>query len=351
MITLDQVKDVPFKVKVTETNAFIREVPYKDQAKKPFQLVPDFDKLANHALHNHYCLSFINCPFHLDFENLIAHFDWCCRYLYFNFEQSLLRLEIFARLEQLHLDKAKLEYLIQALEKYPEAYSYALHEADDRQKWALLKKTNFQKCSDFQHIVATDRQQRSLLLQHLQSLLYAISPIHIPADPVTEVDIPAAQQEKLQPIKPTAKPREREASLVRYLKLNEDLLPAACNRVIEFLYDYLEPAFRRTYTLEEFSAIFTKEDGPTLELVKKANWDNQALMILFQELKNEKVLVVSWPVVEQKVKMFKENGNPFSGFSQLSSGKINTKKQNAVKKALEPLFALINKQFNSSRKK
>jgi len=33
MITLNQVKDVPFKVKVTETNAFIREVPYKDQAK------------------------------------------------------------------------------------------------------------------------------------------------------------------------------------------------------------------------------------------------------------------------------------------------------------------------------
>jgi hypothetical protein len=347
MITLDQVKDVPFKVKVTETNAFIREVPYKDQAKKPFQLVPDFDKLANHALHNHYCLSFINCPFHLDFENMVAHFDWCCRYLYFNFEQSLLRLEIFARLEQLHLDKAKLEYLVQALEKYPEAYSYALHEADDRQKWALLKKTNFQKCSDFQLIVATDRQQRSLLLQHLQSLLYAISP----ADPVTDVDVSPAQQEKLQPIKPTAKPREREASLAQYLKLNEDLLSAACQKVIEFLYDYLEPAFRRTYTLEEFSAIFTKEDSPTLELVKKANWDNQTLMILFRELKNEKVLVVSWPVVEQKVKMFKDNGSPFSGFAQFSSGKINAKKQNAVKKELEPLFALINKQFNSNKRK
>lgn len=128
-------------------------------------------------------------------------------------------------------------------------------------------------------------------------------------------------------------------------------MPATCNKVIEFLYDYLEPAFRRTYTLEEFSAIFTKEDSPTLELVKKANWDNQTLMILFQELKNEKVLVVSWPVVEQKVKMFKENGSPSSGFSQFSSGKIIAKKQNAVKKALEPLFALINKQFNSSRKK
>jgi hypothetical protein len=49
--------------------------------------------------------------------------------------------------------------------------------------------------------------------------------------------------------------------------------------------------------------------------------------------------------------MFKENGSPFSGFSQVSSGKINAKKQNAVKKALELLFALISKQFDSSRKK
>lgn len=58
MITIEQVKDIPFKVKVTETDAFIREVPYHDQAKKPFQLVPIFDQLANHALHNHYRLSF-----------------------------------------------------------------------------------------------------------------------------------------------------------------------------------------------------------------------------------------------------------------------------------------------------
>lgn len=175
MITLDQVKDVPFKVKVTETNAFIREVPYKDQAKKPFQLVPDFDKLANHALHNHYCLSFINCPFHLDFENLVAHFDWCCRYLYFNFEQSLLRLEIFGRLELMQFDKSKLGYLINALQKHPEAYSYELDEADHRQKWALLKKTNFQKCADFLKIAINDRLQRSLLLEHLQSLLNNIT--------------------------------------------------------------------------------------------------------------------------------------------------------------------------------
>jgi hypothetical protein len=68
MITLDQVKDVPFKVKVTETNAFIREVPYKDQAKKPFQLVPDFDKLANHAL--------LNCRFRINL--VLRHIWWLC---------------------------------------------------------------------------------------------------------------------------------------------------------------------------------------------------------------------------------------------------------------------------------
>lgn len=352
MITIEQVKDIPFKIKVAETNAFIREVPYNDQAKKPFQLVPDFDELANHALHNNYCLSFIRCPFKLNFNSLIAHFDWCCRYLYFNFEQSLLRLEIFAKLEQLQLDKHKLEYLLQTLEKHPEAYSYALHEADPRQRWALLKKENFQKCSDFQQISANDKQQRSILLQQLQFLLYTIDPVHIKADPVYKVDAPLKHLEKDETIKPPApKPREREASLARYLKLNEDLAAATCQKIIQFLYDYLEPAFRQPYTLEEFTAIFTKEDSSTLELVKKANFDNQALMILFQELKNEKVLAVSWPVIEQKVKVFKNNGTPFSGFSQFSSGKINVKKQNSVKKALEPLLALINNRFHPVNRK
>jgi hypothetical protein len=77
MAKQEQMKDIPFSVKLTETNYFVREIPYNDQVRKVFYWPVDFDKLANHALHNHYCISFIECPFPLNFENPVAHFDWC----------------------------------------------------------------------------------------------------------------------------------------------------------------------------------------------------------------------------------------------------------------------------------
>ncbi|MGF6851102.1 hypothetical protein QFZ51_006337 [Chitinophaga sp. W3I9] len=50
MVNLEDVKDVPFKIRVAETTVFIRELPYNDQAKKSPRWAIDFDKLANHAL-------------------------------------------------------------------------------------------------------------------------------------------------------------------------------------------------------------------------------------------------------------------------------------------------------------
>ncbi|MGF6927364.1 hypothetical protein QFZ48_002864 [Chitinophaga sp. W2I13] len=345
MTQLEQLKDVPFSVRVAETNAFVREIPYHDQAKKSSRWTIDFDKLANHALHNHYCISFIKCPFPLNFDSLINHFDWCSRYLYFNFEESILRIEIFTKLEKQHFDAEKLEYLIKMLKEYPQAYQYKLDEADNRQQWALRKKFNFQKNMDFLKIMENDMQQRTILLDYLQTLQREIGRDRV-INPIEE----SATSPK-QVALPNMEKREREASSYNYLKLNDELSPATCKKVIEFLYDTLQPYFRVPYHLDIFSKIFSTEDSPELELIKKDHFDNQSLKIIFLSLKEVKGLVVSWQVIEKKVRVFKANGTPFSSFSEVSMGKISRQKRQKQEKDIHPVIELIKKELAANRRK
>ncbi|NII25150.1 hypothetical protein HB364_08670 [Pseudoflavitalea sp. X16] len=346
---LMQVKDVPFSVRVRETNAFIREIPYKDQPKKAFGWPVDFDFVASHALHNHYCISFLNCPFRLDFDNLLAHFDWCCKYLYFNFEQSVLRIEIFTRLEELRLSHDKIEYMVQVLARYPMAYSYNLENADFRQKWALLKKSNFQKCHTFRQIVDIDRTQRLLLAEQFRAILDELK-VTPPAEHINPRGMSTPVM-KLIPNNRTAPRREREASLYNFLKLNEDFSPELHQKVIDHLYNLLEPCFRNSYTRKNFALLFTSEESSVLELIKKSTWDNQCFAILFRELKKEKVLQVSWLVIDKKVRVYKSEGDAFSGFSDVSNGKIDAQKRNRVRKAIEPLLTLIRNELAPAKRK
>lgn len=346
MAELEQFNDVPFHVRVVETNTFVREIEYDDQVKRSSRWAIDFNKLANHALHNHYCIAFIKCPFPLNFDSLINHFDWCSRYLYFNFEESILRMEIFTKLEKQHLDAERLEYLIRLLKEYPQAYQYTLDDADHRQQWALRKKFNFQRNADFLKIVENDKVQRNTLLDYLQTLNDKIG-----LDQAIDSNKEPAFAPVDSAVKPATEKREREASRYNYLKLNEDLSPTACNEVIKYLYSTFQPYFRTPYNIDIFKKIFNSEDSPVLELVKNDKFDNQSLKIIFQELKDARGIVVSWPVIEKKVQLYKANGIPFSGFSELSTGKINRQKRQKQEKDIYQVIELIKKELAVNKRK
>jgi hypothetical protein len=348
MITPEQVKNVPLKIRAAETTAFVREVPYNDLSRKAFRWPVNFNQVANHARHNHYCLSFIRCPFRLHFDSLIAHFDWCCRFLYFNFEPSVLKLDILARLEQLQLDRHRLDYLLELLDQFPEAYGYDLEEGDAAQQWALLKRANFQACADFRAIAERDRAQRTELREHLLRLRHQLSagqknerPPAVPVAAASPKNTSAIPLERLAP-------RRREASDYHYLKLNDQLSAASCRKVIDFLHELLEPCFRTPLSRDAFARIFRQEDSPAMDLMKKAHWDNQCFFILFRELKNRKILAVTWPVIDEKIQVFKSDGSPFSAFSQYSSGKINARKRQQVLRALSGLLPLIERDLEQA---
>lgn len=335
MTTLEDVKDVPMMVRIAETNFYLREVPFSGQVKKRYIIILDFEKLVSHARFNHYCISFLECPYKLNKQDLLTHFDWFSRYLYFNFENSVLLFEIFPYLDS--LSREQLVYLESLLQQFPQAYEYDLNNADHRQKWALLKNSKFQRYEDFLRIREADKEQRRLLRERLQTLL--------------QHDMkPAEARDEEKPAAP-AKRREREASLYTYLKLSDDIPANKTQEVIGHLYDLLEECFRRPYSREEFATIFNEEESPELELVRRPNFDNQHYKVLFQELKNSGVLIVSWSVIDKKVSVFNVDGKPFSGFSELSSGKIDDKKTNRIKKLLKPLIDMLDKQLPVLKRK
>src|SRR5690606_33878677 len=98
-------------------------VPYDDQKKQAFTIGRDFEKLAKFALHNHYCLSFLKCPYKFHLEPFLLHFHWFNRYLYFNLQDSIWIIQIFPALEK--LQTYQLHFLEQELKALSTLYSIA----------------------------------------------------------------------------------------------------------------------------------------------------------------------------------------------------------------------------------
>lgn len=87
-------KDVSFVIKAKSTSYFFYQVAFQDQKPVRPEIIVDFNKSMQHALDHHYCISFIACPFDFNFESLLSHFKWCCKFLYFNFSDTMMQFDI-----------------------------------------------------------------------------------------------------------------------------------------------------------------------------------------------------------------------------------------------------------------
>lgn len=320
MTHLDDVKDVPFYVRMKETNAFIRDVPYDDQKKQAFTFGRDFEKLAKFALHNHYCLSFLKCPYKFNLETFLLHFHWFNRYLYFNLQDSIWIIQIFPALEK--LQTYQLRFLEQELKEFPHAYQYDLKSADYYQQWALLKKTNFLKCDDFRKIMEIDGAQRARMLSHVQALLSDRGTV---AEPVVPESKPAK--------------RQREASQYTFLKLSDDLTASQQNEVIRGLYELFTPHFRNAKEFEDFRKAFREDGAPVIELLRNELADLQYYWVIFRELK-QNGLAVSWEVIDRMVHIYDSAGKKLAGFSRINTS-IERQKERKARRAVESVINLI----------
>jgi hypothetical protein len=63
------------------------------------EIITDFNRTIQDALNSHYCISFIPSLLDFNFQSLLSHFKWCCKFLYFNFCETTMPFDIFKRLK------------------------------------------------------------------------------------------------------------------------------------------------------------------------------------------------------------------------------------------------------------
>jgi hypothetical protein len=132
-------KDVPFVTKAKSTSYFCYQVAFQEQKPIKPEFITDFKKTMQHALDHHYCVSFIPCPFDFNFESLLSHFKWCCKFLYFNFSETMMQFDVFKRMKSMEWSEHELHTLLKALYSNKDPYSYPLTRYSGEIKFALLK--------------------------------------------------------------------------------------------------------------------------------------------------------------------------------------------------------------------
>jgi hypothetical protein len=325
-------KDVSIFDKASSTTYFAYEVAFNDQKSIEPEFGTDLTRVVQHSLDHHYCISFIDCPFIFNFESLVSHFEWCFKFIYFNFSETTLQFDVLKRLKEQEWNVAEISTLINIYESNKKAYTYTLDEYTGKIKFALLKHSNAQeKETLFPQILERDEQNRLAIINCLKSILVSKNG-RIDKQPDNINDhLPAGTK--------------YEASQYGYLRITDVLSDENQQTVISFLYDNLKELFITPYSLIEFSEVFRKESSGMIEinisLDNTASLDTQKLHLILRRLKDEKIIIASWEVIKQKIGVYNKAGEWVNSVYQISKGKISTDKLRQVNKLLKPLFDLL----------
>jgi hypothetical protein len=324
-------KDVPFVTKAKSTSYFCYQVAFQDQKPIRPEIITDFKRTVQHALDHHYCISFIPCPFDFNFESLLSHFKWCCKFLYFNFSETMMQFDILKKLKSTAWSEQELQTLLTAINTHHEPYNYPLTRYNGEIKFALMKRENAEREPAFQQLLIRDRYCRNLLTKYLQTLL--ASQHHQVPETITAVSPVISSHQ------------EYDASKYGYLKITDALSAEKQKEVVSSLYEILKALFVKPYTFDEFSIVFRKNEAAAIELnlaqTNPANLDAQKLHLLFRQLKNEKILIASWQLIQEKIWVYNHAGEMVNSVYQISKRKISTDKARQVYKLLKPVSELL----------
>jgi hypothetical protein len=329
MMKASDFNDVSIATKAKATSYFLYQVAYQDQKRIPAEFSASLDKLLGHAINNHYCIALIDCLFDFNFDSLLSHFEWCCKFLFFNFSDTTIQLDILRKLKGRGLNESEVSILTGILENNQQPYSYSLAQYDGEAKFALMKRFNMNREELFEEIYKRDQGFRHTLLECLHSLLRETS---------NEVAKSAAERR----ISLVAK--KYEPSLYGYIKITDTLTGAKQKEIITFLYHTLNDLFTKDYSLEDFSRIFRGDNETVIELnIAQANTiylGAQKLHLLFSRLKDEKIIIASWEVIKQKIRVYNQAGDLVNSVYQISKAKISADKLRQVNKLLKPILEL-----------
>jgi hypothetical protein len=320
---LNDFNDVAFWDKMKASSLFFYQVAYQEQKSNNFAFHFDGAKHLSYALQNNYCITLIKCPFVFNFDALLNHFAWCCRFMFFNFSETTIRFDILRKIREKGISREETVLLLKTLEENPEPYIYSLDAYEGETKFALIKRHDMDRKGRSSRFLERDHNFRSLLTDALKAL-HGINELDKSSSPIA--------------------PRKYEPSVYGYLRFSDMLTFEQQETVIKFLYNTLKDLFRADYSFEHFYRVFNDENSKPIELdVSKPTTsflDAQKLHLLFRKLK-EQVLVASWDIIRQKIIVYNQAREVVASVYQLSSNKISPGKSRQVNKLLQPVLRML----------
>ncbi|MBS7566843.1 hypothetical protein KHS38_20730 [Mucilaginibacter sp. Bleaf8] len=318
--------DVALFDKIKSTHLYFYQIAYQEQKPIRSALHWDVPKDFNYALQNHYCVTLIECPFTFNFEALLNHFAWCCRFMFFNFSETTIQFDILKRLREKAISREETLILLKILEENPEPYAYPLDAYEGETKFALIKRHTMDKKGNSREFLSRDKHFRKVLNETLRSL---------------HANINQNQNDTV------INTRKYEPSIYGYLRFSDVLTIEQQEKVIEFLFEILKDLFKAEYSYKEFYQLFNNETSKPVELdISKENksfLDAQKLHLLFRKLK-DRILVASWDIIRQKIIVYNQTGDVVTSVYQLSSSKISSDKLRQVNRLLQPVLNLLPEQ-------
>lgn len=218
-----------------------------------------------------------------------------------------------------------------AINTHIEPYTYSLSRYNGEIKFALMKRENANREPAFQKLLVRDRFCRELLIKTLRILL--TSQHHQILETTTGASPVVRSHQKY------------DASKYGYLKITDNLSAEKQKEVISCLFELLKALFIKPLTLEEFSMVFRKNESAAIELniakANPANLDTQKLHLLFRQLKDERILIASWQLIQKKIWVYNHAGEIVNSVYQISKSKISTDKARQVYRLLKPVSELL----------
>jgi hypothetical protein len=335
--------DVHLGNKIIAVHRYIHRVAYDDQKPIKTRLFADTDNILAHALHDHYCITLIECPFKFNFESLLNQFGWFCQFMYFNFSETKIQFDILKKLREKNLSQHEIDLLLDILAKDPEPYQFPLNTYQGKAKFSLMKRQNMGDKGSVAPFAERDQQFRLAFTYALKTFRDEIQQQTEPVLPSEDNIVPLEIGNRADAQTEEATTKKYEPSLYGYLKLNENLTFDQQEIIIHYLYDLLKDLFYKECSFEDFEAAFLyQRSAPILLDISKPNghhFDAQRLHWLLRSLKDtRKLLATSWDVVSKKIVVYNQRGRIIKSVYQISESKISPQKRRQVEKLLRPLF-------------
>jgi hypothetical protein len=335
--------DVQLRNKIASVHRYIHRVAYDDQEPVKTPLFADVDNILAQALHDHYCITLIECPFRFNFESLLNQFGWFCQFMYFNFSETKIQLDILKKLRGKDLSIEEINMLLEILTNDKEPYQFSLNKYQGKAKFALMKRQNMGEKGTVAPFIERDHYFRLAFAETLESIRAEKQEQEFTADMIVDEDLPDLPVAELpmhdQP--DFSGPKKYEPSLYGYLRLNDYLSMEQKGIVINFLYDILHDLFYQDISSKNFEAIFYQEQSTAVSLnVSKPSphhLDAQKMHWLLRCLK-DKIISASWDVVASKIVVHNKKGQIIKSVYQFSEDKIASNKKKQIENLLAPLF-------------